>query len=60
MKPKSKAYTQMYLVPPSVYEKMLTCLDQIDTKNVEKLNKPEEIIEKPSSNIIQQIVEKEI
>lgn len=60
MKTQSKAYTKMYLVTPGVYDKMLKCLDQSDVKSTEKLNEPESIVEKPSSTVLQQIVEEDI
>lgn len=40
MAPKISPYSRMYLVTPSIYEKVLACLDESDRKLTEQMNRP--------------------
>ena len=51
-KPQSP-YSKMYLIPPNMYEKLLTCLDERETRQTQNLNVEEEAIqERPSERQI--------
>jgi hypothetical protein len=50
------AYSKMYLVTPSVYEKLLTCIDNKDKRTTEELNfNPENAPERPSERAVQDL-----
>jgi hypothetical protein len=48
-------YSKMYLVTTSVYEKLLSSLDEKDTKTVDILNKDKDFTERPSEKYIESI-----
>ena len=47
-------YQEMYLVPPNMYEKLLTCLHEKEKKQVEELNVNKDV-EKPGDKQIQML-----
>ena len=58
MKPKiMSAYQKMYLVTPSVYQKLLNCIEEKDIRATEELNmpKPPEEIKTPSERLLEEI-----
>lgn len=55
------AYTQMYLVTPSVYEKLLKCLDEGDKRLIEGLNRPDvPPPRRPSEQILERVGRAEV
>jgi len=61
MKPSTSAYSKMYLVTPSVYEKLLSCLDEADKRMTEKLNAPEEAVpERPATQYIEELQQQDL
>lgn len=61
MKPHNSAYSKMYLVTPTVYEKLLVCIDEGDKRVTETLNKPESEAEKrPSEVALEQVSSSDI
>ena len=58
---KNSTYSKMYLVVPSVYDKVLKCIDEKDKKTLEQLNiDKDEIIIRPSEKYFEDIVSKEL
>jgi hypothetical protein len=52
----NSAYSKMYLVTPSVYEKLLTVIDDKEKRVIEELNTPPETIsDRPSEKILQNL-----
>lgn len=63
MKPKqSSPYSKMYLVTPSVYEKLLTCLDEKEKRSVEEMNIEKDIPmeERPAEKYIEMLTKEEL
>jgi len=48
-------YSRMYLVTPTVYEKLLTCIDEKDKKVTENLNVSKSKKDRPSDDVIQEL-----
>ena len=49
-------YSKMYLVPPNMYEKLLKCLDEKETRQSEELNiENESIEERPGERQIEML-----
>lgn len=57
MKPKNQSpYSKMYLIPPNMYEKLLVCLDEKETRLTEDLNIDKESVEeRPSERQIEML-----
>ena len=62
MKKTLSAYTKMYLVTPSVYQKLLNCIEEKDKNSIENLNtdKTEGEIKTPSEQIVQKISNQDV
>jgi len=62
MATKKSPYSEMYLVSPAIYQRMLKCLDRSDVNIVENLNQPITIEEQktPSEKFLEQIHSAEI
>lgn len=52
MKPQISTYSRMFLVTPTVYEKLLTCIDEKDKKVTEDLNISKDKKSRPSDEYI--------
>ena len=48
-------YSRMYLVTPTVYEKLLTCIDEKDKKVTENLNVSKSKKDRPSDDVIHEL-----
>lgn len=59
---KRSPYSEMYLVSPAIYQRMLRCLDRSDLNVVEELNQPTVLEEQrtPSERLLEQIHAAEI
>lgn len=59
---KRSPYSEMYLVSPAIYQRMLRCLDRSDLSAVEELNQPTVLEEQrtPSERLLEQIHTAEI
>lgn len=53
MKNQTSTYSRMFLVSPTVYEKLLTCIDEKDKKTTQDLNSSKEKKQRPSDEYIQ-------
>ena len=58
---KNSAYSKMFLVVPSVYDKVLKCIDEKDRKTLEQLNiEKDENVSKPSEKYFENIASAEL
>jgi hypothetical protein len=55
MKNQTTTYSRMFLVAPTVYEKLLSCIDEKDRKVTQELNISKENIQRPSDEYIQDL-----
>jgi len=53
MKKNISTYSRMFLVTPTVYEKLLNCIDEKDKKSTENLNISKDKTQRPSDDYIQ-------
>ena len=55
MKKTLSTYSRMFLVTPTVYEKLLNCIDEKDKKVTQDLNISKEKIQRPSDDYMQEL-----
>ena len=55
MKKNISTYSRMFLVAPTVYEKLLNCIDEKDKKSTENLNMSKDKTQRPSDDYIQEL-----